>query len=236
MALPQLNTSKFNLTIPSTGQEVEYRPYLVKEEKILMMALESKDQKQVLKAVSEIIEVCIFDTIDTSKLAMFDIEYIFLQLRSKSVGEIITVDLKCDDESCKAGTPFDIRIDEIKPPVMHNKTTIALTDTVGLTVRFPNMLDIEAIDQTKLNTVDGASEMFSRLIISIYDGDELHIAADTPHDEMMYFLDNLSSAQYAKMTEFLNDLPSMTHNVSYNCIKCKKQRDIELKGLASFFT
>lgn len=236
MALPQLNTSRFSTKIPSTGQEVEYRPYLVKEEKILMMALESQDQKQVLKAVSEILEICIFDEIDTSKLAMFDIEYLFLQLRAKSVGEIISVETKCDDKSCKGVTPIEIKVDDIKPPEMHNNNMISLTDQVKLEVRFPNMKDLEAMDMEKLDTIDGASRMFARLIIAIYDGEEMHLAKDTPENDLLYFLENLNSAQYAKLTEFLNELPTMEHTVKANCSMCSREKEIELKGLASFFT
>lgn len=236
MALPQLNTSRFSTTIPSTGQQVEYRPYLVKEEKILMMALESQDQKQVLKAVSEILEICIFDEIDTSKLAMFDIEYLFLQLRSKSVGEIISVELKCDDEKCKGVNACEIKVDDIKPPVMHENNLIELTDRVKLEVRFPNLVDVEAIDPNRLQTVEGASEMFSRLIVAIYDGEEMHLAKDSTTDELVYFLESLNSAQYAKLTEFLNELPTMSHTETVNCAMCGKTRDFELKGLASFFT
>lgn len=236
MALPQLNSSRFSLTIPSTGQEVEYRPYLVKEEKILMMALESQDQKQVLKAVSEIIEVCVFDEIDVSTLAMFDIEYLFLQMRAKSVGEIIEVDIKCEDKNCKGSIPCEIKVDDIKPPVMHDNNMISLTDDVKIEARFPNIVDLESIDEEKLATIEGASEMFARLIIAIYDGEEMHLAKDTPHEDLIYFLESLNSAQYAKLTEFLNDLPTMVHTQTITCSLCNKPREVELKGLASFFT
>ena len=128
------------------------------------------------------------------------------------------------------------KVDDIKPPVMHENNLIELTDRVKLEVRFPNLVDVEAIDPNRLQTVEGASEMFSRLIVAIYDGEEMHLAKDSTTDELVYFLESLNSAQYAKLTEFLNELPTMSHTETVNCAMCGKTRDFELKGLASFFT
>ena len=138
MALPKVNAATYETTIPSTGRAVKYRPYLVKEEKILMIALESQDQKQVLGAVKEVIESCVFDDINVDELAIFDVEALFLSLRSKSVGEGVEVNIKCAE--CELENPHSVDLQEIEiPTVDQEKGVVMITDDVGVTMRYPKI-------------------------------------------------------------------------------------------------
>jgi hypothetical protein len=235
MALPKLNTSKFLTTIPSTGQEVEYRPYLVKEEKVLMMALETKDQAQIVRAVAQVIRACVTENINTDKLTMFDVEYVFLQLRGKSSGEIIDLKLPCDIDTCKHVNDFSVDISEILPPVIEKLEPIELTPTVSIQMRWPGVKDLSEISTDELNTVDGATRMFAKLIVNIFEEDEIHSASNETQQDLITFVESLNSAQFQKLTGFLNDLPTLVHHVDYKCNKCNNETKIELKGLQSFF-
>jgi hypothetical protein len=147
MALPQVNSSKYTVFVPGLGKEVNFRPYLVKEEKILMMAMESNDQKQILGAIKDVIEACVFDNISVNKLAVFDLEVLFLHLRAKSVGERINVNVKCKSEDCKAETPVEIDLDDIKTPEINPEDkVIMLSEDIGLTLRYPSFEDIQRFD------------------------------------------------------------------------------------------
>lgn len=157
MALPVLNAAKYRTVIPSTGKEIEYRPYLVKEEKILMVAMESKDQKQILIALKDVISACVYDDIDVNRLAMFDLEALFLKLRGKSVGETTEIKAKC--EKCDAENSQEINFDDIKMPIVTKKNnTIELTDTVGVTLNYPSVAGLEKQDP-KASNVDQALAM-----------------------------------------------------------------------------
>ena len=146
MALPILNTAKYETTIPSTGRAVEYRPYLVKEEKILMIALESQDQKAIIRAVKDVIESCVFGDIDVNNLAIFDVESLFLALRSKSVGEGVDVNIKC--EKCDGENQHTVNLQEIAvPEVGEQDKNIMITEDVGVSMRYPSFLDMENVDE-----------------------------------------------------------------------------------------
>ena len=152
MALPQLNSVKYDLFLPGLGKTVEFRPYLVKEEKILMMALESQDQKQILSAVVDIIDACVFDDIDVKKLAVFDVELLFITLRSKSVGEGVDINMKCSE--CETENPVSIALDEINvPTVDHESKTLMITDNVGVSLRYPSFQDVQKQKPEEMDTV-----------------------------------------------------------------------------------
>ena len=236
MALPQLNTARFGTTIPSTKQEITFRPYVVGEEKVLMMAMESKDTKQMMRALKDILGACIFDNIDIDSLASFDIEWLFLQLRSKSVGEGIEVKLKCDDEDCTGVTDIAIDIDDIKMQDEKPDNNIQLTPEVGVVLRYPSVKELENYSQENLETLDGAFKFICDCLDQIYDNDDVFQMADTPRAEIEEFVNNLNSDQFKLITTWLTKLPAVVHNIEYDCVVCKKQNTVELRGLQSFFT
>jgi PDZ domain-containing secreted protein len=231
MALPQLNTAKYTTMVPSLKREVSFRPYLVKEEKVLMMAMETQDQRSIMRAVKEVIKSCVFDDINVDKLAMFDIEALFLALRSKSVGENVTIKLKCD---CEELTEVTINLDEIQMNDIEKDNIIRLTPDVGVTMRYPALSDIENIDAE--GGIDSMMDMIIQCMDSIYDTDAVHDVSNESKESVQSFLDSLNGEQFKKLAEFFEELPSLNYNAEWNCVGCNKHNTMELKGIASFFT
>lgn len=233
MALPTLNAAKYRTIIPSLGKEVEYRPYLVKEEKILMIAMESKDQGQILRALKDVIKACVFDDIDVNKLAMFDLEALFLKLRGKSVGETTEIKIKC--AHCEAENAQLINFEEINMPVVQSKNNvIALTDDVGVTLGYPSVGGLEKQDQ-KASQVDQAMNMIVECIESIYDATSVYSAKDEGIKAVKDFVDSLNSAQFKKLTAYFEEMPAVTYDMKFNCISCGKENEMELRGFDNFF-
>jgi hypothetical protein len=234
MALPQLNSARYETNIPSLGQSITYRPYLVKEEKVLMLALESQDQKMIMRAIKDVIEQCVYDDINVNKLAMFDIESLFLALRSKSVGENIDLKMKCNE--CEKLSDLSVNIEEIQAPVINSDINkIMLTDTVGVVLNYPSFETIQTIGDD-LESVEGVFKIMMSCIDTIFDEDNVHDASNETTKNLQDFLDNLNSEQFQKLANFFEDMPSLKHNVNYTCGSCQHYNEIELKGLQSFFT
>jgi len=235
MALPKLDTPTYQLKVPSTGETVSYRPYLVKEEKILMMAMESNDTNQMMTAVKDVIRSCTSDTIDVNTLAMFDIEYIFTQLRAKSVGEVSTIKVKC--QSCEASNDVDVNLEEVRVDVPTSETqTVSLTDNVGVSLRYPSvdaMLKAQA-DESK-SDVDRVFDLIIACIDSIYSGDEIFDAKEQSPKELGEFIESLNTQQFNKVREFIETIPSASINVEFMCMSCSEHNSFEVKGLGNFF-
>ena len=233
MALPVLNAAKYRTIVPSLGKEVEYRPYLVKEEKILMIAMESKDERQILTALKEVIKACVYDDIDIDRLAMFDLEALFLKLRGKSVGETTEIKAKCVE--CDAENLQEINFDNVKMPVVNNKNnTIELTDDVGVTLNYPSVAGLEKQDP-KANSVEQALAMIVDCIESIYDADNVYSAKDEGKKAIKTFVESLNSGQFKKLTAYFEDIPAVTYDLKFKCVKCGHNNEIELRGFDNFF-
>ena len=236
MALPELNTARYEMVIPSTGQTVSYRPYLVKEEKILMMAMESDNNKVIMDATVDVIKSCIYDDFDVDELAMFDIETIFLELRSKSVGEKIDLKLKCDDEKCDVLNNVAINFDDIERPVVNDdENKIMLTDTVGCVMKYPSMKSMNELNDVKDNDADQAMNMVLACIDAIFDEDNVYPAENESKKSLQSFVDSLSTVQFMKLSDFFRDMPGLKHDIEYTC-DCGKVQTQTLRGLSSFFT
>jgi hypothetical protein len=237
MALPKLETPSYNAVIPSTQKRVSFRPYLVKEEKVLLIALESGDNDQILSAMKEIISACTSGKFEPNGAPLFDLEYLFLQIRSKSVGEVSRVGIKC--EKCEKSTEVDIVLEEAK--VMSNGSTtipsnkIKLTDKIGLTMRYPSMDTLLKVEKATKNNVDATIEVLADCIDSIYDEKKIYKASDTPREELVDFIGNLNQAQFLRVNEFLENMPRLEQNVEFDCAHCKHHNQYTLSGLQSFF-
>jgi len=235
MALPKLDAPTYQLKVPSTGELVSYRPYLVKEEKILMMAMESNDTNQMMGAVKNVIRSCTSDSIDVNTLAMFDIEYIFTQLRAKSVGETSTIKVKC--QSCDASNEVDVNLEEVRVDIPKSEVqTITLTDTVGVSLRYPSvdaMLKAQA-DESK-SDVDRVFDLITACIDSIYSGDEVFDAKEQSQNELKEFIESLNTQQFNKIRDFIETIPSAAIDVKFKCISCSENNSFEVKGLGNFF-
>jgi ribosomal protein L44E len=235
MALPELNTARYKVEVPSTGQEISYRPYLVKEEKLLMMAMESNDSKVIMQTTIDIIKACVFDDIDVESLAMFDIETLFLALRSKSVGEKIDLNIKC--EECQHGNEVQIDFDAIEAPVVtDDNKQMMLTDTVGVVLKYPSVKDIDSLSNLGDNEMDAAMSMLVACIDSIFDEDNVYDAKSETTKELTNFVESLNSEQFQNLSEFFGSMPALSSLIEFNCTSCGKANSQELKGLQSFFT
>ncbi len=231
MPLPVLETTTYNLLVPSTKKKLKYRPFLVKEEKILLIAQESESENQILQAVKDIIESCTFSKIDANKIPMYDLEYIFLKIRAKSVGEVISFQLKC--EECGEYNKVEVNIEdvEVQFPAEQIDPNIKLTDSVGITLKPINLSDV-----AKSKGKDAISEALTASIDSIYDSDNVYSASTCSKKELDTFVDSLTHQHLEKIQEFILNQPTLKHTIEYTCEKCGHKNSYELNGLQSFFT
>lgn len=237
MALPKNSTPIYNLTIPSTGKSVRFRPFLVKEEKSLLLAQQSEDSVVMVNTLQSIIGSCILDKIDVSSLAVFDLEYIFTQLRAKSVGEEVELTFKCghcDDEKAKVKVKFDLtKIEVYKDPEHTNK--IVLFDNVGVVLKYPTIDSVNKLGSVDANDVDDIFEVIASCIDYIFDESEIYYAKETPKEEIMEFLNDLNSAQFLKIQTFFDTMPKIKIDVDFICPICEAKNHTTLSGLSDFF-
>lgn len=241
MAIPIIATPTYELTLPSTKKVIKYRPFLVKEEKLLLLAMESKDPKQIQRTSKEVIKNCTFGEIDIDSFPSFDIEYILLQLRVRSVGEKVSTKLKC--EKCNESNPIEIDLESINVSSNSNHSnTIKLTEKMGVIMRYPMMGNEElfASDVSETSNAIKNAEMSMKLIAScievIFDGDKTYQAKNFKKEELVEFIENLSQGMFQKLIGFFQDMPALRHKVEYKCEKCSHENSITLRGIQDFFT
>ena len=234
MALPKLNDSpKYELIIPSTKQKVKYRPYLVKEEKILMMAMETQDSKATLSAVVDTIAACVQDEIDTSVLAIFDVEYMFTQIRSKSVGENAKLGMKCSD--CEHDNEFTVDVSSIVIDVPEINNVVQLTDEISIEMKWPTykqIIEIEALGST--NTSIGF-DLIGKCIQAIVSDEERTLTKDVSKEEIVDFIESMTSTQFGMLSAYVEQMPKLTHDVHFNCEQCGTSNTRTLQGMTDFF-
>lgn len=237
MALPKLNDMpKYSVIIPSTQQEVRIRPFVVKEEKILLIAMESQDPKQIANAIIDTIESCVEDKIETGKLTSYDVEYMFMQIRGKSVGETSTVNLKCQD--CNQDTEVSINISDIKVEGNIPTNRISITPQVTLEMKPPTYLQVadnEKIVGENATTMDRIFGLISASIDSVLTDDSRVSFRDVTQEEANEFLESMTSDQFAKIRDYMESQPSLKHDVEYECSSCGKHNKLTLEGMQDFF-
>jgi len=243
MALPRLETATYELTIPSTGKKIEYRPFLVKEEKALLIAAEDGSPATITKAMKDIITACTEGEVKLKELASFDVEYIFLQLRGKSVGDVIEINLakperiKCEEEVCPNAAPISVDIRDIVMDTSKLETPeVELTEEIGVKLNFPQIDTIQKYIKTggTLGTED-VFKMIIDCIDYIWDGDEIYKAKDSTKKELNDFIESLSTEQFNKIRKYFESMPRLTHEITWTCPKCEKSAPLVLEGLDSFF-
>ena len=237
MSLPTLNTASYELTLPSSDVKVKYRPFLVKEEKVLLQALESQEVKQVVQALKDIVSACTFGQIDVNNLPTFDLEFIFLQIRSKSVGEIANIRVLCPDDK-KTYVPIEVDLTKIDVQVDDAHTNNIILDkekNIGLIMKYPTLDSVDvSIDPKELKT----SELFKtirRCIHQIYEGEKVYNASDYTEKEMDTFLDGLTSQNFKDIQNFFNTIPALMHEVEVTNPKTNVKGKVVLRGLQNFF-
>ena len=242
MALPKVATATYELKIPSTGQKVTYRPFLVKEEKMLMMAADGEGAS-IGKAIKQVLSACAQSKVNIDTLAPFDIEYFFLQLRAKSIGNEIKVRLRkpgsvdCETENCQQICEVTIDAEEIKldrENVPDGK--IKITDDIGIKLKYPDIDSMQKFIATgKDPTADEVFKVIADSIEYIWEGEELYQAKDSTKQELNDFIESLNSEQFAKVRSFFEDMPKLTKDVTWKCSKCEKTAEVKLQGIDAFF-
>lgn len=239
MALPRVNeTLNFNMTIPSTGERVKYRPYLVKEEKVLLQAFESKDTSMCLQAMSDTISSCLDPSanINVSDLATFDIEYMFTQLRAKSVGETSTIMIRCKNQECKEANEYHIDLDTLNVEVPKSKNIIKITDCISVEMRYPTYSTLLNGDvENAEKDMGSALKMICKSIVAVLTPNERIDARDQSEEELMEFIQSMTATQLKQLTSFLEGMPALKHDAVFNCKKCGTENELQLKGLSDFF-
>jgi hypothetical protein len=237
MALPKMNAPLYNVTIPSLKKEVKFRPFLVKEEKALLLAQQSEDSKVMINTLKNIIENCIVDEIDPDKLAIFDYEYLFTQIRAKSVGEIVELIFLCDDcEDDKAKTQLNIDITKFQVDFPEGHTNkIELFDDVGIMMKNPSIDTLDKLEKLNDGDVNSIFDVVSECIESIYTTEEVFNVKEQTKEEVIDFLENLTQEQFKKIEQFFLTMPKLRQPIEYDCPVCAKHHVKSMEGLASFF-
>ena len=234
MALPQIKTPEFVTSLPSTGEKIVFRPFLVKEEKILLMAQQGKDQDEVIRAVYNILESCIKTPMTITDLPVFDVEWLFLQLRGKSVSEDIEVRLKHSKEGCGGVTDVVININDIEVTKPNEKGNIVeLEGGLGLTMKYPTlkMVDLKKFEDTP--QIQDIFALVQKCVVNVFDKDQVY--NDFTPDELQTFLEQLDQKQFMKISDFFTNSPKVRHSVKYKCSKCGEEVEYHLEGLMDFF-
>ena len=231
MALPKLNTPQHELELPSTGGKIKFRPFLVKEQKLLMMAQESDKEEEISEAVMNIIDSCTTG-IDARTLPIFDIEYVFLKLRTKSVGETANIKVKCPDDN-KTFVDVTIKLDEVAVHMTADHTNIVqLTDSISMIMKYPLMNDMKGVDFN--DGISGSFSLISKCVHEIHDGDNIHNRIDMTDIELNDFIDTMDTQQFEKIMDFFNTMPKLRHAITVVNPKTKKKGEVMLEGLDSF--
>ena len=238
MPLPKIATPTYELELPSTGGSIQYRPFLVKEEKVLVIALESEDNKQITTAIKAVLKNCIITKgIKVERLPTFDIEYLFLNIRGKSVGEELEVNIICpDDETTEV--PVTINLDEIKVEKSEDHSNkIKIDSSIMMELKYPSLDEFikNNFDFKEGNQMEQSFDLIASCIDKIYTEDEVWASADCTKKEMKDFLEQMNSSQFKEIEKFFETMPKLSHTVKVTNPKTKVESDIVLEGLASFF-
>ena len=233
MALPKLNTLTYELELPSTGEKLKYRPFLVKEQKALMIAQESDDDKLMETTFAQIINDCVLDDVDPYAMPMFDIEYIFLRIRGKSVGEKVKLNVLCPDDE-KTRVDVEIDLEKVDVQMDENHTNIInLTKDIKLVMRYPCLKDMSVFGEGA--DTSNLFDMVKRCVHEVHDGDTVYNKVDISEKELDEFIDSMSTENFEQVSNFFETMPKLFHEVEVKNPKTKKKNKIPIEGLQSFF-
>ena len=233
MALPKLNTPEYELELPSTGGKIKFRPFLVKEQKLLMMAQESKNEGEITNAISNIINSCTDGKVNAKTSPLFDVEYVFLKLRAKSVGETADIEVLCPDDK-KTKVEVKVSLDDVNVHMTEDHTNIVeITDKIKMVMKYPVLNDMKSL--TKGTTdMKNIFELLQNCIAEIHDGDKIYNRIDMDVKEVDEFVDSLNTVQFEGLMNFFKTMPKLRHAISITNPKTKKKNEVILEGLDSF--
>jgi hypothetical protein len=240
MALPKIDTPIYDLTLPLSKKKIRFRPFLVKEQKNLLMAMESNDRESIENNIKQVLQNCTLTTkVDIEKLPVTDVEYYFLQLRARSVGEVVENKYRCDNivegKSCgnimeTSLNLLDIKVDGVK----EKNDVIEITDKISIKLKYPEFSILSKL--SKLTDVaDITFEMIADSIEYIYDGEQFYYSHETPHEELIEFVESLNQKQFSKVEDFFANLPKLQKKIEMKCSRCGFEHKLDVEGLESFF-
>ena len=235
MALPQLNSApSYRITIPSLGKQTTFRPFLVKEQKALLIAYETQDKTDIVRAITRTIHACIEEPIEET-LTTFDVDYLFTQIRAKSVGEVVDLSIKC--EECNMANDISIELDDVKMTQEVQDNIIQLTDDISLKMRYPSYDDF--IQNEKLLSTESMTESLMELITvcldSVLTEEERFSIKDESREDVINFMDSMTSDQFERVTEFVQNMPAVSKDIEFTCAGCKHENNRTLRGMDDFF-
>ena len=248
MALPKIDTPIFECVLPSNGKKVRFRPFLVKEQKLLLMATETTEIKDVIQTIKQVINNCLIDELDVDNLPVFDIEFLFLNLRARSVGEVVNVKYKCnntigtfvnkegveEDKVCNSIVEISVNVLDIHPEFGEGHSNkIEITDKVGIVFKYPTFEMVETISGDNEN--EAIFDLIMRCVDYIYDEDSIYYSKDFSKNELEEFVDNLQQEQLEKIRKFFDGMPKVTKTVDFTCKSCGYHEDIVIEGVQNFF-
>jgi len=238
MALPIIETQTYELTLPSADVKVKFRPFLVKEEKVLLQALESQEQKEIVNALKNIVSACTFGTLNVDELPTFDLEYVFLQIRAKSVGEVAKLKVLCpDDKTTYADVEVDLSKVDVQVDDKHTNNIVIDEDKkIGMILKYPTLNSVDpTTDFSKGVKTETLFEIIGNSIFQIYEGEKVYNASDYKKDELNKFIESLDSKSFTKVQEFYNTMPKLIHEIEVENPKTKVKSKVTLQGLTDFF-
>lgn len=240
--LPKIDVPVYEIKLPSNGQSVRFRPFTVKEEKLFLMAYESNDAKYSVDTIIQVLNNCVVGDVDIKELPTFDIEYLFLNLRARSVGEIVKLKYRCNNEvgteeepkKCNSSVEMELNVLEIEASKnVEHSSKIEITENLGIVMKYPKMGLIK--DNTDAEDFNSVLDLIINCIDYIYDKDNLYYSKDSTKEELTEFLDSLQTKDLEKIKEFFDTMPKLKKMVDFECKKCGYKENIELEGLQSFF-
>lgn len=237
MALPKLNDKpKYNLTIPSSGKKVKFRPYLVKEEKVLMMAMETQDKSNIINAIVDTIDACVEEDLNRNYLTTFDLEYMFIKIRSKSVGENSKVGIKCNNQECNVSNEVEINLNDIEVEVPEGNREIEITSDITLKMKYPAFNDILEVEELNKTDSEKSFILIGKCIESVVTEDEVISLKDESQKEINEFIESFSTEQFSLIRNFVEGLPRVKKKIEFQCKSCGTENKTYLEGIEDFFT
>ena len=236
--LPKLDVPIYSVNLISTGKPVRFRPFLVKEQKMFLMASESEDSNEMVNIIRQVLKNCVIDEIDIDSLPTFDLEYLFLNLRARSVEEVVDLRYKCnnviDEKKCSGVVEFKLNLLQIEPTKNEkHKDKIQITENLGICFKYPTFDMLQKYEKLSEN------EIMIRILVDcidyIYDKDQIYYSKDSSREELEEFIDNLQQKDLEKFKEFFDTMPEIKKDVHFKCPKCSYEEDITIKGMQSFF-
>ena len=235
MALPKLQSQVYELEQPSTGEKIKYRPFLVKEQKTLMMASESGDDKQIRDSLAGIISSCTFEKVDPFIIPMFDVEFLFLRIRGKSVGEKIELNLICpDDGETRVKTTLNLEDVGVNQKVGHTNE-ISVTDKIKIIMKYPSLNDMVGMSGDENAGFNEVIDMMKRCIDEVHDGETVHNKIDMSESDLDEFIESLTTEQFESLGAFFDTMPKVSHSIEVTNPKTKKKGEVVIEGIQSFF-